>query len=254
MKFRLNIKKEIKLLGVIILSFTMIAFVEKKQGDKLCRDISIAVHDNGTNYFLDKEEIYRLITNDDQDILVGTLYENIDLKSIERRILSNEYVKTAEAYTNLRGQVFIDVTLNIPIARFMLNGKKDFYICENGRIMPVSDKYTSRVLLLSGESLNHIPEGNIRIDTSYAELFELMKYIHNDEFWKAQIAQVNIDRGGYVTLYPQVTKQYIEFGKPVDIKNKFLKLRVFYKKILPIKGWNHYTKVNIEFKDQIVCE
>ncbi len=254
MKFRLNIKKEIKLVGVVILSFSMIAFVEKKQGDKICQEISIAVHDNGTNYFLDKEEVYRMITNDDQEVLVGSLYENIDLKSIEKRILSNNYVKTAEAYTNLRGQVFVDVTLNVPIARFILDGKKDFYICETGTIMPVSEKYTSRVLLLSGDYLNHTPEGNIQNDSSYQKLFELVNYIHKDEFWKAQIAQLDIDRGGYVTLYPQVTKQYIEFGKPVDIEKKFLKLKVFYKKILPVKGWNHYTKVNIEFKDQIVCE
>ncbi len=179
---------------------------------------------------------------------------NIDLKSIERRILSNKYVKEAQAYANLRGQVFVDISLNIPIARFMLDGKKDFYICESGTIMPTSDKYTSRVLLLSGEYLNHMPEGNIRNDSSYHQVFELVKYISQDEFWKAQIAQLDIDQNGYVTLFPQVTKQYIEFGKPVDIEKKFLKLKIFYKKILPYKGWNHYTKVNIEYKDQIVCE
>lgn len=254
MKFRLNIKKEIKLFSVVILSVSMIAFVEKKQGDQVCQDISISVHDNGTNYFLDKEEVYRMITNDDEDILLGSPYEKIDLKSIERRILTNKYVKTAEAYTNLRGQVFVDVTLNVPIARFIIDGKKDFYICQSGKIMPVSEKYTSRVLLLSGEYLKHIPEGNIRTDSSYQHLFELVKYIHQDEFWKAQIAQLDIDRRGYVTLYPQVTKQYIEFGKPVNIEDKFLKLSIFYKKILPSRGWNHYTRVNIEFKDQIVCE
>lgn len=254
MKFLHNIKKEIKLLGMVILSLSMIAFVEKKQGEKLCQEITIAIHDNGTNYFLDKEEVYQLITDDDQKFLVGSIYEKINLKSIERKILSNKYVKNAQAYTNLRGRVFVDVSLNIPIARFMLNGKKDFYICETGKIMPTSEKYTSRVLLLSGEYLNHIPEGNIRNDSSYQKIFELVKYIHNDEFWKAQIAQLEINRAGYITLFPQVTKQYIEFGKPVSIDEKFLKLKVFYKKILPNKGWNHYTKVNVEFKDQIVCE
>lgn len=254
MKFLHNIKKEIKLLGMVILSLSMIAFVEKKQGEKLCQEITIAIHDNGTNYFLDKEEVYQLITDDDQKFLVGSIYEKINLKSIERKILSNKYVKNAQAYTNLRGRVFVDVSLNIPIARFMLNGRKDFYICETGKIMPTSEKYTSRVLLLSGEYLNHIPEGNIRNDSSYQKIFELVKYIHNDEFWKAQIAQLEINRAGYITLFPQVTKQYIEFGKPVSIDEKFLKLKVFYKKILPNKGWNHYIKVNVEFKDQIVCE
>jgi cell division protein FtsQ len=254
MKFRLDIKKEIKLLGVVILSFGMIAFVEKKQGDKVCPDITISLHDNGTNYFLDNEEIYRMITHNDQDIPVGSPSAKIDLKAIEQRVRSNQYVKTAQAYTDLRGQIFVEVILNVPIARFMLDGQKDFYICESGRVMPVSEKYTSRVLLLSGEYMDHIPEGNIRNDSTYQQLFELVNYIYQDPFWKVMIAQVDIDREGYITLYPQVTKQYIEFGKPEEIEKKFLKLKVFYKKILPYKGWNHYTRVNIEFNDQIVCE
>jgi cell division protein FtsQ len=237
-----------------ILAFSTIAFVEKKQGEKICREISINVHDNGTNYFLDKKEIYNLITEKDNNILIGSVYEEIDLKSIENRIRANEYVADAQAYTNLRGKIHVDVTLNTPVARFMLDGKKDFYICKSGKIMPTSDKYTSRVMLLSGDFLDHIPEENIRNDSTFEKIFDLINFIDEDEFWKAQIAQVDINREGYVTLFPQVTKQYIEFGKPVSVGEKFLKLRVFYKKILPNKGWNHYTRVNIEFEDQIVCE
>jgi len=254
MKFLHKVGHEIKLSVMVILAFSAIAFVEKKQGERICQEISITMHDNGTNYFLDKDEIFQLITEKDKHTLIGSSYNDIDLKSIERRILANRYVADAQAYTNLRGEIHVDVALNIPVARFMLDGKKDFYICETGKIMPTSEKYTARVMLLSGEYLNRIPEDNIRNDSSYNKIFDLISFIHNDDFWKAQIAQLDIDRAGYITLFPQVTKQYIEFGKPVSIEEKFLKLTVFYKKILPSKGWNHYTRVNIEYKDQIVCE
>lgn len=254
MKFLHKIKREIKLSLMLAVAFSMIAFVEKKQGEKLCQDISITIHDNGTNYFLEKEEVHQLVTDHSNAVLIGTLYDKIDLRSIEKRIQANKYVAEAQAYTNLGGEVFVDVWLNIPVARFMIDGEEDFYICESGRIMPTSEKYTSRVLLLSGEYLNHIPEKNIREDSTYRQIFELITYINQDEFWKAQIAQLDIDRNGYITVFPQVTRQYIEFGKPVSIAEKFLKLKVFYKKILPYKGWNNYTRVNIEFKDQIVCE
>ena len=254
MKFLHKIKREIKLSLMLAVAFSMIAFVEKKQGEKLCQDISITIHDNGTNYFLEKEEVHQLVTDHSNEVLIGTLYDKIDLKSIEKRIRANKYVAEAQAYTSLGGEVFVDVWLNIPMARFMIDGGADFYICESGRIMPTSEKYTSRVLLLSGEYLDFIPEKNINEDSTYRQIFELITYINQDEFWKAQIAQLDIDRDGYITLFPQVTRQYIEFGKPVSIEEKFLKLKVFYKKILPYKGWNNYTRVNIEFKDQIVCE
>jgi cell division protein FtsQ len=254
MKFLHNIKKEIKLSVMLAVAFSMIALVEKKQAEKLCHEISITIHDNGTNYFLEKDEVHQLVTNHSSEMIIGSLYDRIDLKSIEERIRDNKYVDDVQAYTNLRGKVFVEVWLNIPVARFMLDGEKDFYLCESGRIMPISEKYTSRVLLLTGEYLDHIPQEDIRSDSTYRQIFDLITYINNDPFWKAQIAQVEIDRKGYINLYPQVTRQYIEFGKPVSIEEKFLKLKVFYKKILPYKGWNHYTRVNIEFKDQIVCE
>jgi len=239
---------------MVILAFSALAFVEKRYGDKVCQEISILVYDNGTNYFLEKEDVYQLISADKNEFLIGSSYQTINLKTIENRIRSNKYVADAEAYTNLRGQVIVDVILNIPIARILLDGSKDFYICQSGEIMPTSDKYTSRVLLISGEYFKNIPLDNMQNDSVYQKLFNLVRYVYHDEFWKAQIAQIDIDRSGYVTLYPQVTKQYIEFGEPVSIDQKFLKLKAYYKKILPYKGWNHYTKVNVEYKDQIVCE
>ena len=63
-----------------------------------------------------------------------------------------------------------------------------------------------------------------------------------------------IDRHGDIILYPQVTRQLIEFGKAEHFEEKFRKLRYFYTKILPSKGWNHYARVNVEFEHQIICE
>jgi cell division protein FtsQ len=55
-------------------------------------------------------------------------------------------------------------------------------------------------------------------------------------------------------MYPQVGKQYIEFGKAEQIEEKFSKLTIFYQKILPFKGWNTYKRVNLKYFNQIVCE
>ncbi len=82
----------------------------------------------------------------------------------------------------------------------------------------------------------------------------LFNYVEQDEFWKAQISQMNIDKNGNINMSTQVSKQIVEFGKPVDIEEKFRKLKIFYKDILPTKGWNSYNRVSIKFKNQIVCE
>ena len=39
-----------------------------------------------------------------------------------------------------------------------------------------------------------------------------------------------------------------------DYVDKLKRLKIFYKQILPSKGWNSYEKVSVKYKNQIVCE
>jgi cell division protein FtsQ len=255
MKFpKINIRNEIKLFVLFVLAFSAIAFVERKQDYKKIQELNILIHDQGNNYFLDQEEVHKLVTADNSDILIGREYAEVDLKAIEGRVRQNEYVSTTQAFKDLSGNLTIEISLCKPIARIIRSDKPDSYICESGKIIPTSEKFTPRVLLISGDYLNDVNSGNLQADSAYQSLFGLVKYIIRDPFWKAQISQINIDRRGDVILYPQVTKQYIEFGKVENVGEKFLKLKYFYKKILPHKGWNHYARVNLEYEHQIICE
>jgi cell division protein FtsQ len=86
------------------------------------------------------------------------------------------------------------------------------------------------------------------------ELMELITFINEDEFWNAQITEVVLNSRNDIRLYQQVGKQIIEFGDAFDIEDKFDRISVFYKEILPKKGWNAYDRVSVKFKDQIICE
>ena len=92
-------------------------------------------------------------------------------------------------------------------------------------------------------------------ESAYGQaLLELLHYINQDPFWRAQITHLRIDAQGKIIMNTQVSKQNVEFGKPQNIAQKFAKLQLFYHKIIPYKGWNTYKRVNLEFTNQIVCE
>jgi cell division protein FtsQ len=65
---------------------------------------------------------------------------------------------------------------------------------------------------------------------------------------------LEVTESGKVTLYPQITGQLVEFGKPNDVEMKFKKLMIFYKEILPQRGWTRYQRVNLEFEGQVIAE
>ena len=140
------------------------------------------------------------------------------------------------------------------MARITRQNAPEAYISAEGEILPLSEKYTARVMLVGGPYTAQLIRNGVLKDENNHQIFELLKFIDKDEFWKAQIAQLDIDAKGDIIMHPQVGKQSIEFGKADQIEEKFAKLTLFYQKILPFKGWNTYNRVNLKYLNQIVCE
>lgn len=253
MKTKFSIRKEIKVAVAILgLSF-LIAFSERKQGGAVCKDIVVELDNLSENHFLDEADVLHLVEGSGEPVK-GVGINRIKLKEIEKKLKYDKHILDAELFGDLKGNLIVNVELRRPIARIVQNDAPDAYIAEDGVIMPVSEKYTARVVLISGavkqllesEDLNRTEEGK--------QLMAMIEFINADPFWKAQVAQLDIQKNGKVVIYPQVTGQLVEFGKPENLEVKFKKLMVFYKEILPTRGWTRYERVNLEYEGQVVAE
>ena len=248
-----RIRKEVKVILILMLAISSIAFVQKRQSATTCNSIRINIINPESSNFVDEKEVAKLITGDRSVALVGNTYGRINLKEIETRTETNTYIQEAEAYKDHRGDLIVDAYIARPIARIIRTGKPDHYITDKGNLVETSTKYTSRVLLITGDYVSNFKH-NLRKDSSQQVLFNFLEYIYNNPFWKAQIAEIDIDRDGEMVIYPQVTKQYIQFGTLDEWPEKMEKLKIFYMKILPFKGWNAYSRVNLIYENQIICE
>ena len=238
-----NFILKIKYLFFFLLTFGLIfvSFVYKKENN-IIFDIS------SENRFLNSEEIFDLTNDIINDSSI------IDLNYLEEKIKSNKFIKDIEIYNNLNNVVNININQFKPYARLINNIGDDYYIDKNGEIFPVSNKYSERVLLIFFKNYNNIDkEKNINFFRNGNEIFKLINYINSNDFYKRQISQINILKDGEIIMIPQITKQKIYFGNTDNMEIKFKKLELFYKNILPTKGWNYYESVNLKFKNQIVC-
>jgi len=232
----------------------LIAFVNIGSDSRVVKKVIISIENQLENHFIDNNDVQGMITNGYTESIEGTSYKDLNVRELENRVKVNSYVEDAEIYRDLKGNLIIKVVLRRPVARIVQYEGPDAYIAEDGALLPVSDKFSSRVLLITGTGTKEIASSESIFKSDYSKLFELINYISADEFWKAQIAQIDMLKNGDVKLLPQVTKQYIEFGDLNDIKNKFQRLEIFYQDILPRKGWNSYSRVNVKYKNQIICE
>jgi cell division protein FtsQ len=254
MRFKFNIRRELKIAIAVIVFFGIIAFTERMQGTVSVKDVVIKIENIENNHFIDEEDVLDLMQITGEN-LRGASIGQLNLKEIENRIKSDAFVKDAELYSDIKGNLVVNVELRRPIARIVRSYGPSVYIAEDGAIMPISEKFSVRTLLISGSHANQIMhEENILKSEGGEDLFYMINLIRNDEFWKAQIAQIDITSINNTTLYPQIGGQLIEFGKLENIDVKFSKLKVFYKEILPQKGWNTYHRVNLEYEGQIITE
>ena len=238
-----NFILNIKYLFFFLLTFGLIfvSFVYKKENN-IIFDIS------SENRFLNSEEIFDLTNDIINDSSI------IDLNYLEEKIKSNKFIKDIEIYNNLNNVINININQFKPYARLINNIGDDYYIDKNGEIFPVSNKYSERVLLIFFKNYKNIDkEKNINFFQNGNEIFKLINYINRNDFYKKQISQINVLKDGEIIMIPQITKQKIYFGNTDNMEIKFKKLELFYKNILPTKGWNYYESVNLKFKNQIVC-
>ena len=228
-------------------------FASSKQNEKICEKVSIKIDNEYNNYFIGDKEVMSLLTRDGQRNLEGIPNSSIDLKNLENRIESNKFVKEADVYRGLDGNIHVYVKQSRPLAR-IIRPDEDVYVDTEGNVLPLSDRYTARVLPITKSA--HIKSLNKEFfqDSTGKAYLDLLHYIEKDAFWKAQLAQMHIDGDGKVSFLPQVGEHTIEFGKPVNFDQKFRKLMIFYKEVLPVMGWEKYKRVNIEYEDQIICE
>lgn len=254
MKINFNIKREIKITALLTVVFLLIAVSERKQGTIAVKNIVIKVENIEGNQFIDEGDVADLMQLGEEN-LKGASLEKLNMKELEKRIRMNRFVKDAQLYSDLKGNLVVKAKLRRPIARLVRNDGPDGYIAEDGTVMPVSDKFTTRVVLISGSYIRGLLSlENLNQTEETRNLMKMLEMIREDDFWRAQVAQLDIDSKGRVNILPQIGGQTIEFGVAENLETKFKKMRIFYKEILPQKGWNTYKRVNLEYEGQIIAE
>jgi len=249
-----NSYKKSFLFGILLLVLVVfIGFIEKKSAERKLSGIEVYVQAVSDVYFVDEKDILKALKAEFPLLETGISFSEINLNSIEKKVESHPFVKNAEVYGDQKGNLKVEIEQHVPLARISRPRAADGYISKGGMILPTSNHYTSRVLILHGNYAEKLLDMD-NIEVAYPELMELIRYIYEDPFWRAQITELEIPKKGDIRLYQQVGMQVIEFGDAMDIEEKFKKINLFYKEIIPKKGWNTYSRVNVKYKGQIVCE
>jgi cell division protein FtsQ len=223
--------------GLVIFLF---AFTSKRnESRKLTKSVVFFLDDS--NPFIKQETVNKLLIENKKDVTI-LQKDKLDLNKLEKSINTNPMIEKSEVFVSIDGVLKAIVKQKKPIAR-VFNESGSFYIDYQGSIMPLSDEFTARVPIVSGEINKENKD----------DLNELLRFVYNDEFLKKNIIGIQILPSGSLKMLTRNFNYEIEFGKIVNSELKFNNYKAFYQKAVLDSSLYHYKTINLKFTQQVVC-
>ena len=222
-------------LVVFLFSFTSI----RNKNRKLTKSMVIFV-DNSSPY-IKQETVNKLLIENKTDAQ-SIRKVKLDLNKLEKSINSNQMIEKSEVFVSIDGILKAEVKQKTPVAR-IFNEEGSFYIDYQGNIMPLSEEFTARVPIISGD-INNVNKDDFS---------KLLRFIYNDDFLKKNIIGIQITAVGSLKMQTRNFNYEILFGKSINMERKFNNYKAFFQKAVVDSSLYHYRKINLTFTQQVVC-
>ena len=185
MKIILYIFKWIFVISILTM---MLSFTNYKNAEQSYCVVDINIINQGGYNFLNDNIIIESL---DSYILSAEhqIIDNISPAILEAELKEHSSIQNAEVIFLHSGEVKMNIISREPIIRIN-NSEGDYYLDEDAKIIPLSQNYTARVLVITG---------NITKE-KYKRLIELSQYVLTDPLLKYQIIQIHIDNYNDILL------------------------------------------------------
>lgn len=230
----------IRLVLIIIAVIAVYSFSMKRNYErKIAKTEVVFLGDD--NLFITSETVNKMLIEKIQQPQ-NLQKEKLDLNKLEKKLDNNKMIEKSEVFVSVDGVLKVVVKQKTPIAR-IFDLDSSFYFDYQGNKMPISNNYSSRVPLVTGE-INAVKR---------ADLTELFRIIQKDDFLKKNIIGVQIYPNGAVIMASRNYDYQIDFGRLINLEQKLKNYKAFYQKAVSDSSIVKYKKINLIYTQQVVC-
>ena len=230
----------IRLVLMFMLVIFLYSFTSYKNNHRKIAKVDVEILDNNTP-FITTEMVNKLLIEKNQDLKTINKVD-LDLKKLENSISKQEMIQKVDVFVSVDGILKAVVKQKTPVGR-VFDETGSFYIDYEGNRMPLSDNYTARVPLVSGE-INVVKK---------EKLSEVLRMIEKDEFLKKNIIGVQVLPNGSLILENRNYNFGIDFGRTINMERKINNYKAFFQKAVSDSTLNKYKMINLKFTQQVVC-
>lgn len=215
----------------------------RKPAAQTCSDVQLVIKDSIYAGFITRKEVVSILKEKGLNP-IGKELTDIHTRKLEQELAKHPLIDRVECYKTPSGKVCVEVHQRIPVLRVMSANGDNYYLDNKGTVMPPSAKCVAHLAVATG-----------KIDKNFAKnkLYPFGMYLQNDPFWNAQIEQIHVLSDKTVELVPRVGDHLIYLGRIDGYERKLKRVKVFYQKALNQVGWNKYSRISVEFDNQVIC-
>ena len=214
---------------------------DKSRGEE-CTGIEVQVINADSTSFVTPQGVLNDLK--EQGIkLVGKRMGDIDASDIEEALRLSPYLENADIVKCQDGKILIRVSQLVPVFR-VFDGESSYYVNRAGKRMTATNFYHSDVPVVQGHFTRKFPP---------TRLLPLIDYVEKDSLLHSLVTMFIVRDSNNIILVPDISGHVINIGNATGLDNKFAKLKLFYNKVMPKRGWNTFDTISVKWNHQVVA-
>ena len=193
-----------------------------------------------------------------EELCKGQKIGTVDMEAIGKRLKANPWVESSAAHIGLDGTLNVSIAEHLPAMRVFGSNGQSAYITSDGLLLPPGQNYTPHLLIASGNfsfeaGLARQLSDTIATDRNLIGARKLNEAVGRNGFVKSCVGQVYCNKGNEFEIVAKDIDARIIVGDTANLDDKLRRLETFMKHKTGSNEIKEYKKINLKFKNQIVC-
>lgn len=228
---------------VAVYIIVMIPLTNRAERNDTFDALKIKINDPDSTGFVKESDVVAILSPK-YAVLDTMRRKDINTLEIEQLLNSNNRVEKASCHILNNGTLLIDIDPIKPVARIFDN-EGSVYVNAAGKRIASNPSYLVDVPVVT---VNGIADTEM-----ISHFLPLLTAIKSDPKYDALVSSLHIDSRGDIIIIPNVVGHVINFGDETRIQNKFARLQVFYRDVMPVRGWTAYDTISVKWDGRIVA-
>ncbi len=217
------------------------------------------------------QNIDELITKQEVDSIVhshfgllqGTPMNQIDVSAVQVAVNRHPAIQSCNVYLGVDGVLNIDIQQRAPMFRVMNSDGSGFYVDTLGQSFNLLDRAVAYVPIFSVEGVMgavqypatpaYYDENTLGL-TYLDELIVFGNHMRKNPELKDWAEHVHLTAMGTLEVIPRIGRHVIEYGSIYNLEMKTKMLFQFYRSQVYITDLEKYSRINLNFENQVICE